>query len=85
MLSYKNLLIEAELRNFIMNTNNLISINNGPWPNTALQYSSYLLYKIAEKRKKNVNQKICTMFYIFNGICFGEDEWYDIRSLPIQK
>lgn len=35
-------IINQEFRSFITNTNNLYSINNGPWPNTALQYMIYL-------------------------------------------
>jgi len=41
-----------EARGFITNTNKLYSINNGPFPNTALQYSTALL-AIYANRKKN--------------------------------
>jgi hypothetical protein len=32
-----------ELKGFITNTNKLYSINNGPWPNTALQITDLIL------------------------------------------
>jgi len=32
-----------ELKGFITNTNNLYSINNGPFPNTALQITELIL------------------------------------------
>lgn len=55
-MTLKDDFIAAELARFIQNTNNLISINNGPFPNSALQYSAYLLYKLYEKKKTTANQ-----------------------------
>jgi hypothetical protein len=52
-------IILGELRSFITNTNNLYSINNGPFPNTALQYSTFLLAKLAEKRKREQMKENC--------------------------
>jgi hypothetical protein len=45
--SIKYMILNQEIRSFITNTNNLYSINNGPWPNTAIE----LLLYIASLRK----------------------------------
>jgi len=36
-----------ELKGFIINTNGLYSINNGPFPNTALEISTGIIAKFA--------------------------------------
>jgi hypothetical protein len=48
----------GEARAFITNTNNLYSVNNGPFPNTALQYSTALLAIYASNKKKKEESNI---------------------------
>jgi hypothetical protein len=55
---YLSLLQYRELKGFITNTNNLYSINNGPFPNTALIISAYLLNKIRQDKNNNQNDSI---------------------------
>jgi hypothetical protein len=55
---YLSLLQYRELKGFITNTNNLYSINNGPFPNTALIISAYLLNKIRQDKNSNQNDSI---------------------------
>jgi len=52
----KQSILLHEARAIITNTNNLYSINNGPFPNTGLQYTKYLLeIYLREKRKQQLH------------------------------
>lgn len=53
--SIKATILLNEARGFITNTNNLYSINNGPFPNTGLEYIKRLLfiYKVRNNRQGN--------------------------------